>query len=98
MRLLLVEDDTDLAQHLSKELEHHGFAVDPESCVAAGLRVTHWHLNDDTVAGLDRADRPVAGMQFHPESSPGPHDACGYFQRFASEVRNLFAISAGEDR
>jgi carbamoyl-phosphate synthase small subunit len=72
--------------------QNHGFAVDAGSCEQSGLIVTHRHLNDDTVAGLERPDRPVAGMQFHPESSPGPHDACGFFYRFSSVVRNVYGV------
>lgn len=71
--------------------QNHGFAVDPASCVEVGLRVTHQHLNDDTVAGLSRDDRPIAGMQYHPEASPGPHDASDFFNRFAEAVRGVEA-------
>jgi carbamoyl-phosphate synthase small subunit len=69
--------------------QNHGFAVDAESCVDSGLIVTHKHLNDDTVAGIERGDRPIAGMQYHPEASPGPHDAGGFFSRFAEKVWGL---------
>ena len=60
--------------------------------------VSHKHLNDDTVAGVQRTDRSVAGMQFHPEASPGPHDACGFFERFAAEVRGVLGESPLETR
>ncbi|MBL4809532.1 MAG: glutamine-hydrolyzing carbamoyl-phosphate synthase small subunit [Phycisphaerales bacterium] len=68
--------------------QNHGFAVDENSCVDTGLIVTHRHLNDDTVAGLKRNDRSIAGMQYHPEASPGPHDAGAFFVRFAEEAGN----------
>ncbi len=73
--------------------QNHGFAVNADSCDGTGLVVSHTHLNDDTVAGVQRTDRPVAGMQFHPEASPGPHDACGFFERFAAEVRGVLGES-----
>ena len=69
--------------------QNHGFAVDASSCESAGLNVTHRHLNDDTVAGLARDGREIAGMQYHPEASPGPHDASDFFNRFAVAVRQM---------
>lgn len=69
--------------------QNHGFAVDAESCESIGLRVTHWHLNDQTVAGIDHPDRPIAGVQHHPEASPGPHDASDFFTRFTHKVREM---------
>jgi len=78
--------------------QNHGFAVDAESCERSGLIVSHRHLNDETVAGLERADRPVAGMQFHPESSPGPHDACGFFERFRKSVRDAYGVYQQSNR
>ncbi|MFK7758449.1 MAG: glutamine-hydrolyzing carbamoyl-phosphate synthase small subunit [Phycisphaerales bacterium] len=63
--------------------QNHGFAVERSSCESSGIEVTHVHLNDDTVAGIRLTGREVAGMQFHPEASPGPHDAMQFFNRFA---------------
>lgn len=64
--------------------QNHGFAVDPESLRAVGGEATHWHLNDGTVAGFRLADRPVFAVQYHPEASPGPHDAAGLFDAFVA--------------
>lgn len=69
--------------------QNHGFAVDAQSCKSVGLRVTHWHLNDQTVAGIDYPGRPIAGVQHHPEASPGPHDASDFFTCFAHKVRKM---------
>ncbi len=66
--------------------QNHGFAVDRDSLTAAGGRVTHVHLNDDTVAGFELVDRPVFSVQFHPEASPGPHDGELLFDRFVEAM------------
>lgn len=68
--------------------ENHGYAVDAESLRAAGepVRVTHRNLNDDTVEGLAHETRPLFSVQYHPEASPGPHDAGYLFERFRSMV------------
>ena len=62
--------------------QNHGFAIDPESLPADRVTVTHLNLNDRTVAALALRDQPVFGVQYHPEASPGPHDADHHFARF----------------
>jgi len=64
--------------------ENHGYAVNAESLRTAGepVEITHVNLNDDTVEGLAHAGRPVFSVQYHPEASPGPHDASFFFRRF----------------
>ncbi|MCA9654084.1 MAG: glutamine-hydrolyzing carbamoyl-phosphate synthase small subunit [Myxococcales bacterium] len=66
--------------------QNHGFAVDPES-LGKGTEVTHLNLFDQTVAGLGSTQRPLWGVQYHPEAAPGPHDAAYLFSDFASVVR-----------
>ena len=67
--------------------QNHGFAVDEASMIEAGGVITHVHLNDGTVAGFKHANRAIASVQFHPESSPGPHDANGFFAHFVDRIK-----------
>ena len=64
--------------------QNHGFALDAESLPGDRVAITHRNLNDRTVAALALRDRPVFGVQYHPEASPGPHDADHHFARFTA--------------
>jgi carbamoyl-phosphate synthase small subunit len=76
--------------------ENHGYAVDAESLRSAGepVEITHVNLNDDTVEGLAHQERPVFSVQYHPEASPGPHDAAFFFRRFREMVERTRAGEA----
>jgi len=67
--------------------QNHGFAIDPNSLDPKTSVATHTHLNDGTLAGFARSDRPVLAVQYHPEASPGPHDAGYVFDRYLELVR-----------
>jgi carbamoyl-phosphate synthase small subunit len=73
--------------------ENHGYAVEAESLHAAGepVEITHVNLNDQTVEGLAHATRPLFSVQYHPEASPGPHDAGYFFGRFREMVDRCVA-------
>jgi carbamoyl-phosphate synthase small subunit len=80
------------ANHPVKELatgrveittQNHGFAVDPGSIGKHGLVETHVNLNDGTSEGMRHRELPIFSVQYHPEASPGPHDAHYLFRRFA---------------
>lgn len=68
--------------------QNHGFAVNREETEAhPGLEITHLHLNDQTVAGIRMKDKNVFSVQYHPEASPGPHDAEYLFDQFFENIR-----------
>lgn len=68
--------------------QNHGFAVNREETEAhEELEVTHTHLNDGTVAGLKMKNKDVFSVQYHPEASPGPHDADYLFDQFFDAIK-----------
>jgi len=82
------------ANHPVKELnsgkveitsQNHGFAVDPQS-LPADTVVTHVNLYDGTVEGFRHTTKPIFSVQYHPEASPGPHDADYLFRQFLESM------------
>ncbi len=67
--------------------QNHGFCVDRDSLAGIDCEVTHVHLNDGTVAGFRHRAKAIFAVQFHPEASPGPHDASGLFHCFVLMMR-----------
>ena len=61
--------------------QNHGFAVSNDS-LASNIIVTHTHLNDNTIAGIECEDMNAYSVQYHPEASPGPHDSRNVFKKF----------------
>ncbi len=74
--------------------QNHGFAVDAPSLEAVGGVVTHVNLNDQSVEGFVHNGAGVVCVQFHPEASPGPHDASYLFERFVRAVAERRPINA----
>lgn len=68
--------------------QNHGFCVDLDS-FKAGAEVTHINLNDKTVEGLRNTAESLFSVQYHPESSPGPHDANYLFSRFVELMKQF---------
>lgn len=62
--------------------QNHGFCVDLDSLKKASVRLTHINLNDNTLEGMEHLEIPAYSVQYHPEASPGPHDANYLFERF----------------
>ncbi|PLX80122.1 MAG: carbamoyl phosphate synthase small subunit [Desulfuromonas sp.] len=68
--------------------QNHGFAVDPASLAEDAL-VSHINLNDNTVEGLRHKTYPCFSVQYHPEASPGPHDARYLFDDFVEMMEKF---------
>ena len=69
--------------------QNHGFAINREETEAhPDLEITHVHLNDNTVAVLRMKNKDVFSVQYHPEASPGPHDAEYLFDQFIESIKN----------
>ncbi len=62
--------------------QNHGFAVDLDSLVGGSVEITHINLNDKTLEGFRHKQLPAFSVQYHPEASPGPHDAGYLFGQF----------------
>jgi len=67
--------------------QNHGFCIDKDSLKDQPLRLTHINLNDDTLEGMEHKELPIFSVQYHPEASPGPHDADYLFGRFVNMMR-----------
>jgi carbamoyl-phosphate synthase small subunit len=70
--------------------QNHGFVVSKESVKNnPNIQVTHIHLNDDTIAGIEIIGKPVFSVQYHPEASAGPHDSRYLFDQFIDNMNKF---------
>jgi carbamoyl-phosphate synthase small subunit len=76
-----------LSQQVEITSQNHGFAINADSLTEADVEITHLNLNDRTVAGLRHKTLPVFSVQYHPEASPGPHDADYLFEQFVQMMK-----------
>jgi carbamoyl-phosphate synthase small subunit len=76
-----------LQQKVEITSQNHSFALDPDSLPSAVVEVSHLNLNDHTVAGVRHKSLPIFSVQYHPEASPGPHDADYLFGEFVAAMR-----------
>jgi carbamoyl-phosphate synthase small subunit len=68
--------------------QNHGFAVNREELEShADLEITHYHINDNTVAGMQMKSKKCFSVQYHPEASPGPHDSSYLFDKFIESLK-----------
>ena len=68
--------------------QNHGFAVDADSLADSAVEITHVNLNDNTLEGFASKRFPAFAVQYHPEASPGPHDAAYLFDDFYALIRD----------
>jgi len=69
--------------------QNHGFVISKESLANNNdVKVTHVHLNDDTVAGIELVGKKMFSVQYHPEASAGPHDSRYLFDQFIENMKN----------
>jgi len=76
-----------LQQRVEITSQNHGFSISSASLPEAEVEITHLNLNDHTVAGLRHRSLPFFSVQYHPEASPGPHDADYLFEQFIQAMR-----------
>lgn len=74
-------------QQIEITSQNHGFAV-TEASLSPEVEITHLNLNDRTVAGLRHKTLPFFSVQYHPEASPGPHDADYLFEKFVKLMQD----------
>ncbi len=68
--------------------QNHGFGVNPATLKnAPNVEVTHVNLNDDSIEGIRLKDKPAFSVQYHPESTPGPHDSRYLFDQFIDMIK-----------
>ena len=74
--------------------QNHNYVIDVDSIPGQQFKATHMNLNDGTLEGMAHVRYPVFSVQYHPEASPGPHDASYLFRRFIEEVNAFEGASA----
>jgi len=76
-----------VTQKVEITAQNHGFCVDPDSLPSSDVEITHVNLNDHTNEGMRHRSLPLFSVQYHPEASPGPHDARYLFDDFIALMK-----------
>jgi carbamoyl-phosphate synthase small subunit len=76
-----------LTEKVEITAQNHGFCVDPDSLPPSDVQITHVNLNDHTNEGMRHRSLPLFSVQYHPEASPGPHDARYLFDNFIALMK-----------
>ncbi|MHC5110018.1 MAG: glutamine-hydrolyzing carbamoyl-phosphate synthase small subunit [Planctomycetota bacterium] len=83
-----------LSEYVEITSQNHGFAIDMPTLESAGCTATHINLNDNTLEGFVHRDEQILAVQYHPEASPGPHDAGYLFDAFRHMIESNRPLSA----
>lgn len=76
-----------LKQKVEITSQNHSFAIEQNSLKDVDVEISHLNLNDSTVAGMHHTNLPIFSVQYHPEASPGPHDADYLFEKFVRAMQ-----------
>jgi len=82
-----------ISGHCEITTQNHGFGVNPEAVRDdASIEITHLNLNDESIEGIRMKNKPAFSVQYHPESTPGPHDSRYLFAQFEALMSGTVSV------